>query len=70
MADEISLEGREVSLEPTPLNSGVRMSDVCARWGPILKETHPLTLHDIYLGLQQGELLTIVGPAGAGKVRF
>ena len=39
--------------------------DACAKWD---KKAVHFTLNHLNLGVQQGELLAVAGPEGAGKV--
>ncbi|XP_023230048.1 multidrug resistance-associated protein 4-like [Centruroides sculpturatus] len=45
---------------------GIWMNDVTATWK---KETHP-TLNNMTVKVQPGELLTVIGPVGSGKVNI
>lgn len=55
------------SVDPEKTNYGLILKSVQAKWNP---ESTQLTLEKINFSVSKGQLLAIIGPVGAGKVRL
>lgn len=55
------------NVDPEKTNYGLILKSVQAKWNP---ESTQLTLDKINFSVSKGQLLAIIGPVGAGKVRL